>query len=282
MIISHFELLFKNQAPANTTTGIVPDVAVQGYFLEITNLDTKPIQFRAEFVITPPREANRSLDGNCLCFVDEPPLPDAIGATTDNRPGTLQATATDGVFIPQFGTGLRNNFRLPAGGTGLLAVLPSIFPSPLDPTPLTQTNFEVRGHVRLRVPTIRDGLSIIPRAQSSAPVPVLLTPQNRTSFVKAGVITDQTQASLPLAQGPAQIAIPADQGLFDLPLEFEINRGRIGRLIENLPTDPGDRANLLAGLIGELEADKAAVAALNKAMAAADIGFAIERRKVHA
>ncbi|MFM2390374.1 MAG: hypothetical protein RLZZ437_1929, partial [Pseudomonadota bacterium] len=129
MIISHFELLFKNQAPANTTTGVQPDVAVQGYFLEITNLDTKPIQFLAEFVIAPPGEANRNLANNALCFIDEPPLPGVVGAVTDNRAGVLDATLTDGVFIPRFATGLRNNFRLPAGGTGLLAVLPQIFPS---------------------------------------------------------------------------------------------------------------------------------------------------------
>ncbi|MFM2391777.1 MAG: hypothetical protein RLZZ437_3332 [Pseudomonadota bacterium] len=257
-------------------------MAVQGYFLEITNLDTKPIQFLAEFVIAPPGEANRNLAGNTLCFVDEPPLPGVVGAVTDNRVGVLQSTTTDGVFVPQFGTGLRNNFRLPAGGTGLLAVLPSIFPSPFDPTPLTQTNFEVRGHVRLRVPALRGRFPSIPIGQSNAPVPVLLTPQNRTSFVRAGVIEDQTQASLPLATGAAQVMIDAEPGLF-LPVnDFVIDRDRLQRVLDGLPIEPVERAETLAGLLAEISTDKDAMGLLNKAMAAADIGVAIERRKVPA
>ncbi|MCU0800692.1 MAG: hypothetical protein MUD11_02770 [Rhodobacteraceae bacterium] len=282
MIISHFELLFKNQAPADTTTGVQPDVAVQGYFLEITNLDTKPIQFLAEFVIAPPGEANRSLAGNTLCFVDEPPLPGIAGAVTDNRGGVLQETATAGVFVPQFGRGLRNNFRLPAGGTGLLAVLPSIFPSPLDPSPLNQTNFEVRGHVRLRVPALRGAFPSIPIGQSSAPVPVLLTPQNRTSFVRAGVIEDQTQASLPLAMGVAQVSIPAEPGFLLPPIDFAFDRNRLQRVLDDLPIEPVARAEMLAGLLAQIGTDKDAISLLNKAMAAADIGVAIERRKVPA
>jgi hypothetical protein len=281
MIVSHFELLFKNQAPANTTTGVQPDVAVQGYFLEITNLDTKPIQFLAEFVIAPPGEANRSLAGNALCFVDEPPLPGATGAVTDNRRGILQATAVDGVFIPRFETGLRNNFRLPAGGTALLAVLPQIFSSQLDDTPLNQTNFEVRGHVRLRVPALRRALTI-PFAQSDAPVPVLLTPQNRTSYVRAGVIQDQTQASLPLAMGAAQMAIPADPGLFILATDFVFDRDRLQGMLEGLPIEPAMRAEMLAGLLAEIGPDKEAISMLNKAMADAGLGMAVERRKVPA
>jgi hypothetical protein len=281
MIISHFELLFKNQAPSSTTTGVQPDVAVQGYFLEITNLDTKPIQFLAEFVIAPPGVANRNLANNALCFIDEPPVPGSGVAGTDNRRGVLEATSVDGVFIPRFEMGLRNRFTLPAGGTGLLAVLPQIFQSTLDDTPLARADFEVRGFVRLRVPAVRRGISI-PVSQSNAPVPVLLTPQNRTSFVRNNVIEDQTQASLPLATGVAQVMIDAEPGLFLPVTDFVIDRNRLPRLLESLPIEPAERAEMLAGLLAEFGTDKEAITALNKAMAAAEIGVAIERRKVPA
>jgi hypothetical protein len=277
MIVSHFELLFKNQAPANTTTGAVPDVAVQGYFLEITNLEAVQIEFLAEFVIGAPDASlpQRSLADNTLVFVDTPP-------GTDNRNGRLQGTLTDTVFRPRFlpiAGQPSSNIRIPAGGTALLAVLPSLFPSAADPTPLMAANFEVRGYVNLRVPALRGPGFFFTQSQSATPVNVLLTPQNRTSYLKAGVISDQTQASLPLATGAAQVAVPAEPGGFVPPVVFDKGLVRLERLMDGLALDAQEKADLLASLIAGIDPDKDDVAGFNKALAQAGVGLGLERRK---
>jgi hypothetical protein len=278
MIVSHFELLFKNQAPANTTTGAVPDVAVQGYFLEITNLEAVQIEFLAEFVIGAPDASlpQRSLADNTLVFVDTPP-------GTDNRNGRLQGTLTDTVFRPRFiaiAGQPSSNIRIPAGGTALLAVLPSLFPSPADTTPLTAANFEVRGYVNLRVPALRGPSIFFTQAQSATPVKVLLTPQNRTSYLKAGVIADQTQASLPLATGLAQVEIVAEPGGFTPPVVVDPGQFRLERLLDGLVLDAQERADVLANLIAGIDADRDDLAGFNKALAQAGVGLGLERRKV--
>ncbi len=280
MIVSHFELLFKNQAPANTTTGAVPDVAVQGYFLEITNLEAIPIEFLAEFVIAPPDAGlpQRSLADNTLIFVDTPP-------GTDNRTGRLQGTLSDSVFRPRFSTVLavpprsRSNILIPAGGTALLAVLPSLFPTPIDPTPLTVANFEVRGYVNLRVPALRGVAAFFTEAQSATPVKVLLTPQNRTSYLKNGVIADQTQATLPLATGAAQMTIDAEPGGFVPPVLVGAFQPRLSRLLDGLVLDAQESADLLAAFIAGIDPEKDDIAAFNTALAQAGISVALERRK---
>lgn len=277
MIVSHFELLFKNQAPANTTTGAVPDVAVQGYFLEITNLEAVQIEFLAEFVIGAPDASlpQRSLADNTLVFLDTPP-------GLDNRNGRLQGTLTDTVFRPRFlaiAGQPSSNIRIPAGGTALLAVLPSLFASPADPTPLTVANFEVRGYVNLRVPALRGPSIFFTQAQSAAPVKVLLTPQNRTSYLKGGVISDQTQASLPLATGAAQVAIAAEPGGFFPPVVVDVGLGRLERLMGGMALDAQEQADLLGSLIAGIDPEKDDVAAFNKALAQAGVGLGLERRK---
>ena len=117
MEISTFELLVKRIAPPPAT----PDVArrvVQGYFLTITNLESKDLTFRIRFNISKPNPADsdRTLFNNA------------------------------GLFSSTFG----GSFVLPAKQTASVQLLPNISLF-ADENP----DFEVRGFVTLRLPQIK-------------------------------------------------------------------------------------------------------------------------------
>lgn len=268
MIVSHFELIFKPQAPG-PATGINVDRVVQGYFLEITNLENKEFLYQVQFVMSPPSPTlpQRSLSGNAIYFVDTPP-------GTDNQSGVLSGGLTASIF------NLNNGFiRIPANGTALLAVLPSVFGSAFDPTPLTTPNFEVRGHVVLKLPALFKPFppfSFFSVPQATAPVKVLLTPQNRATFFSAAnAITGQIQASLPLLNGTALNLLPPEPGgpLILQPfgqLESKlVLRDELAR-IDAAPSD------LLATLLSGFDPNSSALAAFNASLADAQIPFAIQ------
>jgi hypothetical protein len=156
-------------------------------------------------------------------------------------------------------------------------VLPSAFgPSPLDPSPLTSPDFEVRGFVRITLPPIKTGPGFFQqKAQANRPVKVLLTPQNRATYYgENGVISDQTQATLPTATGQAAYAIPPQLPFFPLddfaPLEIDFDR--FGVIPEDL------RAPLLAQLLAEIDAERSDIAGFNAALAQLDVPFTVEKR----
>ena len=271
MIVSHFELIFKPQAPG-PANGVNVDRVVQGYFLKITNLEDLPYRFALEFVVSPadPAPVERSLSGNCIYFVDTPP-------GTDNQSGVLNGSVSASVFKPS-----RGSILIPAKGTALVAVLPSVFGNAFDPTPLQMPNFEVRGHVVIKLPAVfRPGppyvLGTVP--QAAAPVKVLLTPQSRATFFSAAnTITSQLQATLPLAGGDAVLAVPPEPGG---PLEltpFEVSKIDI-RLRDSLSGLDSAPSELLALLLGGLQADTAALSAFNAALKDGGVPFALEARK---
>jgi len=277
MDISHFELIFKPQAPAEPADLAAVDTVIQGYFLNITNLEDEEYQYRLEFVIAPPPVGTpdrefRSLAGNALTFVDTPGSGAMPGS--DNTQGVLLGDIADSVF--RLSTGL---IRVPPGGTAKIAVLPSAFGCvPGDPTPLTEPNFEVRGYVRISLPALFD-ISLPPffrRPQSDSPVEVLLTPQNRATYLTGGnEISDQTQASLPLASGQATNALdPEPGGPIFIPPVFELPTARLPQLMEQLPIAPADMLGLL---LAQVDPDRSSLSALNKCLDKADIPLAIER-----
>ncbi len=222
MDVSQFELVYKPQSPAAPSGTAAVDSLIQGYFLKITNLETQAMSYRVSFVAAPVTDPLRSLAGNTVVFVDTP--------GTNNQQGVLNGAITSTVFSPS--TGL---ITVPPSGTALIAVLPSAFgPLPGEPTPLLTPDFEVRGHVRITLPAL---LKLVPGnpfptfkfvPQSKVPVKVLLTPQNRTTYFTAtGAISDQTQASLPLASGKALNEVPP-QPPFVFPggaLDLDLQRG---------------------------------------------------------
>ncbi len=272
MDVSQFELIFKPQSPAAPTGTAAVDRVLQGYFLEITNLEDQEYRFLVEFIAPPPQPgtpdaATRTLSGNTLVFVDVP--------SADNQQGVLTGPPTATVFRPS--TGL---VRIPAQATALVAVLPSAFgPVPGDPTPLTQPNFEVRGYVRLRLPPVFDfgpPFTIKFKPQSSDPVRVMTTPQNRTTFFAAdGTIEDQTQASLPLCSGDACGKVVPEFALFPLSPPFELASldGPIAGLIEQ--GTPPNFGEALATLLAAIEASAADLDAFNMALSNSGIDFKV-------
>lgn len=268
MVVSHFELIFKPQSPsAPTDTGPV-DSVLQGYFLEITNLEDVELRYALDFVITQPTDPARDLAGNTVVFVDTPP-------GTDNEQGVLVDPTNSEVFRPS--TGL---VRIPPNGTALVAVLPSVFgPVPGDPTPITTPNFEVRGYVRIRLPAlfIADDFAFpfFSTPQSDTPVRTLLTPQNRaTYFTATGGITDQTQATLPLAKGQAEYCIEPEEGgpLVFIPRPIDIE------IIRQFQRTGIDEAAALMALMGRIDPEKTDLAAMNQHMKKVGIGLAIKKR----
>ena len=275
MEVSHFELIFKPQSPAAPTGVAAVDRLIQGYFLAITNLEDVEYRYRLDFVAVPPPpgQPQRSLSGNTLVFVDSPGV--------DNQQGVLNGSLTAEVFRPSTGF-----VRIAPRATALVAVLPSAFgPFPGEPTPLTTPNFEVRGFVRIALPALFPGGigSFVSVPQATAPVRVLLTPQNRTTyFTAAGAISDQTQASLPLAGGSAIASLAPEPGgplvLTPLPGTVSPITPMLPRLIELMPDI--DPTQLLAGLMAQIDPATTDFAPFNRALAEAGIGVALERRKV--
>lgn len=290
MEISNFELLLKPQSPASPSGSLAVDRVLQGYFLEISNLEPVPLKYALEFVIAPPpagtpNQEFRSLAGNTLCIVDT--------GGTDNRFGTLGGSLASSVFTPRFPVSSplpmpaasERLITVPARGTALVALLPSAFGviDPIEPTPLALPNFEVRGFVRIRLPAIfRSGFPFLQR-QLDRPAKVLLTPQNRATFLTAtGAISDQTQTGLPLASGKALNEIVPEFGLafpIATPLQNEALAMLAGAYLENVPAEL--QGDLLALLLARLPED-ADMPALNRALVQQKIPVQVERRKVPA
>lgn len=266
MDVSHFELVFKPQSPAAPVGVPAVDRLIQGYFLEITNLEAQPFSYRLTFVAAPVTDPLRSLAGNTVVFVDTPGV--------NNQSGVLNGAITGTRFSPS--TGL---ITIPAQGTALVAVLPSAFGPVFDPTPLTAPTFEVRGHVQITLPARIEFSLNPPRLrfvpQSTVPVKVLLTPQNRTTYLTAaGAISDQTQASLPLASGAALNAITPETGFFSLPATLSLAESRT--LFETGDAPSGE---MLAALLTMIDPKGDDLPRFNKALAAAGVGLALERAK---
>ena len=267
MEISQFELIFKPQSPAApTTTGPIATV-LQGYFLEITNLEDKAYQYGVDFIATPVADSKRSLSGNTVVFVDTP--------GSNNTQGVLMGALDDKIYRPS--TGL---VEIPAHGTALVAVLPSAFgPLPGDPTPLMAPNFEVRGYVRLRLPPVYEPCKdqVLKRvAQTKSPVRVLVTPQNRAVYSdENGTVTDQTQATLTVSSGKAENSLTPEPGgpIVEIPGKNEaLDISAFLREIQGCETQ------LIASLLAQVNTDKSDLTAFNKLLKACEVPLAIEKR----
>jgi hypothetical protein len=275
MDVSHFELVWKPQSPsAPTGTAAVASV-LQGYFLEITNLEPQAYRYSFEFVAAAVTDPLRSLAGNTVVFVDTP--------CVNNTAGFLSGGLSSTTFRPSTGSVL-----IPARGTALIAVLPSAFGVlPFETSPLTAPNFEVRGYVRIRLPPIfRPAAGGVIRfvQQSETPVKIMLTPQNRATYFDASrAITDQTQASLPLASGAAVNMLPPDQAFIVSTGDLSVKASRIKDLADSGlmdligPSNMEAATMMILAMVGE---DATDLKALNDSLAQSGIGLTLERREV--
>jgi hypothetical protein len=272
MEISTFELLFKPQSPAAPDGVAAVDRVVQGYFLQITNLEDEDYVYALDFVAPPVAgQPLRSLTGNALIIVDTP--------AQDNEFGVLNGPFSKKIYRPSTGT-----FTIPACGTALVAVLPSTFGSAVDPTPIAAPDFEVRGFVRLRLPAVRGfGTGVFSqfffRPQSDRPVKVLVTPQHRATFLTAtGAISDQIQTALPTANGKAMAHLdPEPGGPLVIVDSFTTADTAVLERIEDL--EPAERSALLPALMAGIDPESADLTAFNKALKEAGVNLAVERRR---
>lgn len=187
MEISTFELLVKPIAPRITGNAAITAVArrvVQGYFLTISNLESKPLTYRLDFFQSTPNppDPDRTLLNNVDLLID------IAGANTP-------------IPLTQSGNRFSGSFRLPAKQTATVQLLPRLTPEVLtNPEP----DLEIRGFVVLRLPALRKpGVPLSTEAQSAAPVKVLLNPEIRGTFLPntfpASDSGDFDQINYPLA-----------------------------------------------------------------------------------
>jgi hypothetical protein len=167
--------------------------------------------------------------------------------------------------------------------TALVAVLPSAFGviNPIEPMPLTVPNFEVRGYVQIRLPALFTPPNFV-RQNGGNDAKVLLTPQNRATFITAAdVISDQTQAGLPLANGDALNMITPDELLFFTAGPPAMRKriagpGMLASVVQGVPAEA--RSDLLQMLLGQLDADGSDLPGFNGSLAEAGVSLATERR----
>ena len=206
MEVSTFELIFKPQSPAAPAGTAAVDTVLQGYFLTISNLENQEYTYRLTLKIHPPPDGIpnrefRSLYQKSIFIID--------AGGTDNQFGVVRGSS---ITSSQFVTNL---ITVPPMGTALVAILPNNFLG--NPPPVDLPLYEVRGYALLTLPALfkadfEQGFFGLVE-QSDAPLKVLLTPQHRATFFSAnGSISDQVQASLPVASGQALNVLNPEPG----------------------------------------------------------------------
>ena len=254
MEVSSFELIYKPQSPVGAA-----DRVIQGYFLNITNLETTQLIFRLDFVTSPVPDPDRSLFDNTVAFIDTP-AQNNIQASLVGGPASAAFRLSPFVIVPP-------------NATAKVALLPS------DPFPTAglPANFEARGHVTLRLPPVIafDGsrLRVVPQIDGAARV--LLTPQNRATYLDTtGTINDQTQSSLPTASGAARDEVEAETGV-----SF-VSSG-ISERISAFTGEPMPEfdATDVAMMLASLSASDADLGQLNAELKRAGIAMSVENRK---
>ncbi|MEO1514697.1 MAG: hypothetical protein AAFV95_06780 [Bacteroidota bacterium] len=171
-IISNFELLAKPIAPTGGPASEIARVAVQGYFLEISNLESRDIKLifrtRTSKATIPPDSPNTEFTATNNSVVYD--------ITQDNLITTSMASAGELIATKQLGHYVIC-LPLPAGQTATLAILPNI-PSVL-PTP---ADLAIRGYTELVLSS--DIPSFNPLRFASPPsARILVSAEHRGTFI---------------------------------------------------------------------------------------------------
>lgn len=262
MEVSTFELLYK---PLTPTGGDLARRVLQGYFLTVTNLEAQSLLYRIEFRISLPDDnaPERRLDPPKAVFISDVAGPDNVFTTP-----TRVSPTSDTYF---------NLFRIPAGKTALISLLPDLRPTP--PTNFsfetTPANYEVRGYASLALPAV---FSILPSggivygAQIDQPARVLLSPESRGTFLPQGwpatVTTDldfdQTLNTIPLANGQSLNTVESDPLPVIVPIASSENernalRSQVEGMIDGQPGQGTTTEQIaqLASLLTRLGGDEA-------------------------
>ena len=261
MEISTFELLAKPIAPVSGNLSAVGRRIVQGYFLNISNLESFPVEYRIEFTISTPagqNDPNRTItlgaNRNVIFVVD------VAGTNLE-------------IFLARTGAVYRARFTIPARQTASVELLPRL------PQVLTPGLLEVRGFVSLfrRRPT----------ASPVASVKALLNPEIRGTFLPNNFSPnipvppntefdfDQINYSLAIASGKGLNVIPGGPDetvvgpgnlvspIFQ-PLLEELNNGTLD--LASVEAENPEKARMLVQLLAELDASEVNLSELNTVM----------------
>jgi len=265
MEISTFELLAKPIAPVNGLPANILPVArriVQGYFLNISNLEPFTVEYRIVFTISKPEPAdtNRIITlgptRNVVLFVD---------FEGENKE----------IFLTQNGQVYRGSFKIGARQTASVELLPRL------QNVLTASMLEVRGFVSL----LRVRPDLVPGPQPPLlPVKVLLNPEIRGTFLPNNFPTpnipvppntefdfDQINYSLAIASGKAFNEIPPEPikspfiiGPILEPLLEELRNGTLD--LASLEADNPEKAKMLVQLLAQLDPSEVNLKDLNTVM----------------
>ena len=203
-ILSTFEVLFTPQLPTGipvpSQVSSINEYVVKGYFLTISNPNAKPYLFRIGF----------HCNTNPASTVPERTLAKAIGFIDD---GTTAIPAT--IAVSSVPTDFFVNVTVAATGTILLGVIPLFF----GMAGLASPVIDCRGWADISLPPIfkKVGsgpfgiLSSVP--QSSNPVPIIVTPEQRLTFLPIPgdvptAVEAQSAFALPVAGGSATLSVP--------------------------------------------------------------------------
>lgn len=207
-IISNFELLFKPIAPQGGPATEIARVVAQGYFLEVSNLESRDI-----ILIFRTRTSIKQLTDSVNTEFTATNNSVVYDITQDNINIADDFMASYGPLIPNKQSGhFINCLPLPAGQTASIAVLPNIqqlLTSPGGPA----FDLAIRGYTEL---VLAPDISNISPFTVSPPASarVLVSPEHRGSFIdpefdfgNIGIQTDldfdQLAYSLPTANGQA-------------------------------------------------------------------------------
>lgn len=264
MNVSTFELIFKPQSPIPPA-----DTVLQGYFLNISNLEDVELRFRVDFVTSSVTDPTRTLADNTVVIVD------VAGVNNDFTFELLGSPAANSFRLNQLVT-------IPAHATAKIAVLPDDpFPCPPGDGTEDPADYEARGYVTLRLPALIEGIGASQKfvPQLDHPARVLLTPQNRAVyFGQDGAIKSQTQAALQLASGQSETQIPAEMGGFVAPDLLPADAFDPSDVLGVI--DPDRASERLAQLVALAATSGIDTRAFNASLRDAGIGMALERRTI--
>lgn len=268
MDVSTFELLYKPfTPPLGAGTEALGRRVLQGYFLTVANLDAQGFRFRIVFRITLPNPDNpsRRLDANHKLIID-------VGSAPDNQFTTLNRN-------PPGGNRYAKSFRLDAGRTALLVLLPDVtVPGFFTTGP---TDIEIRGHVSLVLPCIKGS------PQPGAPAKVLLQAEHRAVFLPNGWPTmatgdldfDQTNVNLSLASGQALNQVPQAPCANKLAASLRMaDMTEALDAMEDAADGPGAAAAAIAALM-QIEPDKDSLGTLSRLLGEAGVPIRLEPAK---
>jgi hypothetical protein len=202
-LLSTFEILFTPQLPANVPVpsavqNVIENV-VKGYFLTLSNPNPTAYTFSIGFHCDADATTTQETLASAVAFLDDP---------TGGTGLTLSPSST---------TNYSASVNVVAGGTVLIGVLPAFF----SPKGLQPATIECRGWVDISLPALlkKVGQQFTFEPQSSGPVTVIATPEQRLTFLPVGgdvatAVEAQSAFALPLAGGAAALSIPPQPATF--------------------------------------------------------------------